>query len=145
MIRRKFVHALRGKRSIDMNAVVFQQDRVLTYCLSRTLEYLRKYFPGYRFISRQTNNPCPHGSPNLNSPNYLLWLYLKDRVYGNNPQTTEALKDNIRREIRQIPQKMFIRVVGNFNIGVAAVIQQRGAWIEHIINYCKSALKHYWF
>ena len=126
-----------------MNAVVFQQDRVPTYCLSRTLEYLRNYFPGYRFISRQTNNPCPHGSPNLNSPNYLLWLYLKDRVYGNNPQTTEVLKDNIRREIRQIPQKMFIRVVGNFNIGVAAVIQQRGAWTEHIINYCKSALKHY--
>ena len=145
MIRRKFVHALRGKRIIDMNAVVFQQDRVPTYCLSRTLEYLRNYFPGYRFISRQTNNPCPHGSPNLNSPNYLLWLYLKDRVYGNNPQTTEVLKDNIRREIRQIPQKMFIRVVGNFNIGVAAVIQQRGAWTEHIINYCKSALKHYWF
>ena len=143
MIRRKFVHALRGKRIIDMNAVVFQQDRVPTYCLSRTLEYLRNYFPGYRFISRQTNNPCPHGSPNLNSPNYLLWLYLKDRVYGNNPQTTEVLKDNIRREIRQIPQKMFIRVVGNFDIGVAAVIQQRGAWTEHIINYCKSALKHY--
>ena len=142
MIRRKFAPALRRKRSINMNTLVFQQDRVPTCSLSRPLEYLRKYFPGYIFILRQTNKLCPHHSPNLNFPNYFLSLYLKVRVYGNNPQTTEVLKDNIRREIRQIPQKIFIRAVGNFNIRVAAVIQRGGAWIEHIINYCKSALKY---
>ena len=31
--------------------------------------------------------------------------------------------------------QMLNRVVDNFNVRVAAVIQQRGAWIEHIINY----------
>ena len=44
--------------------------------------------------------------------------YLKDRVYENNLQTRE----DIRREIRWIPQEMFNRVVDNFNVQVAAVL-----------------------
>ena len=135
MMRRKFVPALRRKRGIDMNTVVFQQDKAPPHCSNRTLEFLRLYFPGDRLISRRTDNPWPPYSPDLNPPDYFLWGYLKDRVYENNPQTTEVLKDNIRREIRWIPQEMLSRVVDNFNVRVAAVIQRRGAWIKHIINY----------
>ena len=58
-----------------------------------------------------------------NIVNFFPWGYLKDGVYENNPHTTEALKDNIRkREIRQIPQEMMNRVVDNFNVRVAAVL-----------------------
>ena len=71
----------------------------------------------------------------MNPPDYFLKEYLKDRVYQDNPQTTEALKENIKREIRWIPEEMLNRVVENFNVCVAVVIQQRGAWIEHIISY----------
>ena len=41
-----------------------------------------------------------------------------DRVCENNPQPNE----NIRREIRWIPQEMLDRVVNNFNVRVAAVL-----------------------
>ena len=78
--------------------------------------------------------PPPH-SPDLNPPDYFLWGYLKDRVYQDNPPTIERLKENIKREIRRIPGEMLERVIDNFNVRVAAVIQQRGAWIEHVINY----------
>ena len=125
-----------------MNTVVFQQDKAPPHCSNRTLEFLRLYFPGDRLISRRTDNPWPPYSPDLNPPDYFLWGYLKDRVYENNPQTTEVLKDNIRREIRWIPQEMLSRVVDNFNVRVAAVIQRRGAWIKHIINYQKSVVRH---
>ena len=56
-------------------------------------------------------------------------------MYQGNPKTTEALKENIKRESRQIPGEMLNRVVDSFNVRIAAVIQTRGAWIEHIMNY----------
>ena len=89
-------------------------------CFSnRTLEYLRHNFPWDRLISRQTDNPWPSYSQDLNPPDYFLRGYLKDRVCENNPQTRE---DIIRKEIRRIPQEMLNRVVDNFNVLVAAVL-----------------------
>ena len=45
------------------------------------------------------------------------------------------IKTNIRQEIQRIPLEMCARVIQNFNVRVATVIQRRGAWIEHVINY----------
>ena len=73
--------------------------------------------------------------PQISTPDYFLWGYLKDSVYENNPETKKVLKGNIRREIRQIPKEMFNRVVDNFNVRVSAVIQQHSDWIERIFNY----------
>jgi len=41
----------------------------------------------------------------LNSPDFYLWGYLKDRVYGNNPQTIPDLKAAITAAIRAIPKE----------------------------------------
>ena len=80
---------------------------------NRTLEYLRHNFPWDRLILRQTDNPWPSYSQDLNPPDYFLRGYLKDRVCDNNPQTRE---DIIRKGIRQIPQEMLNRAVENFNV-----------------------------
>ena len=77
-----------------------------------------------RLISRQTDNPWPSYSQDLNLPDYFLRGYLKDRVCENNPQTRE---DIIRKEIRRIPQEMLNRVVDNFNVRVAAVLSYSSA------------------
>jgi len=45
-------------------------------------------------------------------------------TYNDNPDSIERLKENNRREIRRIPRDMLERVVNNFNVRVAAVIQQ---------------------
>jgi hypothetical protein len=75
--------------------------------------------PGDRLISRRTDFPWPPYSPNLNPTDYFLWGYLKEKVYANNPQTLAVLKENIRREIRNIPRDMIVRVIANFNVRVA--------------------------
>ena len=134
-MRKKFIQALRRKRGVDMDTVIFQQDGAPPHCSNRTLEYLRRYFPGDRLISQRTDFPWQPYSPDLNPPDFFLWGYLKGRIYANNPQTLEALKTNIRREVRNIPADMIARVIANFDVRVAAVIQQRGAWIVHIITY----------
>ena len=115
MLRRRFIPAIRRRRAVDMNTVVFQQDGVPPHWSNRTLEYLRQYFPGDRLISRRTDNPWPPYSPDLTPPDYFLWGYLKARVYQDNPPTIERLKENIKREIR-IPRYMLERVIENFNV-----------------------------
>ena len=47
------------------------------------------------------------------------------------------MNTNMRREIRNFPADMISRVIANFNVRVAAVIQQRWAWIERKIDYWK--------
>lgn len=135
LMKRKFIPALRRKRGVDMDTVIYQQDGATPHCSNASIEYLLRYFPGDRLISRRTDHPWPAHSPDLSPLDYFLWGYLKDRVYANNPQTIDALKNNIRTEIRRIPHDMLDRVITNFNVRVATVIQRQGAWIEHIINY----------
>ena len=79
---------------------------------------LRHNFPWDRLILHQSDNPWPSYSQDINLPDYFLRGYLKDRIYKNNPQTRE----DIRKEIRRIPQEMLNRVVVNFNVRVAAVL-----------------------
>ena len=86
---------------------------------NRTLEYLRHNFPWDRLISRQTDNPWPSYSQDLNPPDYFLRGYLKDRVFENNPLT--------REDIRQIAQEMRNRVVDNFIVRVVAVLSYSSA------------------
>ena len=100
--------------------------------------------------------------PNFFSDDVLfcLWIVFTDTVFQVPPQKIVGLRsweqDNqelsvwremslshgklclkysrIRKEIRQIPQEMLNRVVGNFNVRVAAVLSY-SAWNEHSINY----------
>ena len=46
--------------------VICSRNRVTPHFSNRTLEYLRHNFPWDRLISRQTNNPCPSYSQDLN-------------------------------------------------------------------------------
>ena len=87
-----------------------------TTILNRTLKYLRHNFAWDRLISRQTDNPWPSYSQDLNPPDYSLRGYLKESVCENNQQTV----DIIRKEIRRIAQEMLNRVKGNLIGWVAA-------------------------
>ena len=116
-----------GKLCLRYSSVLFKVvvwNEVVPHFSNRTLEYLRHNFPWDRLILRQTDNPWPSYSQDLNPPDYFLREYLKDRVCENNPQTTE---DIIRRAIRWIPQEMVKRVVHNFNVWVAAVLSYSSA------------------
>ena len=50
----------------------------------------------------------------LEPPDFYLWGYLKDRVYGNNPQTIPDVKAAITAAIRAILREECGRVVENF-------------------------------
>jgi len=58
--------------------------------------------------------------------------YLKDRVYGNNPQTIPDLKAAITAEIRAIPRDECGRAIENFARRIQMCLQRRGAHLEHM-------------
>ena len=116
LMRTKFIPALKRKRGVDMNSVIYQQDGAPPHCSDRSLEYLHQYFPGDRLISRRTDFPWPPYPPDLNPPDYFLSI--KERIYITNPKSLADLKDNIKSEIMKIPIDMIKRVIDNFNTRV---------------------------
>jgi len=57
-----------------------------------------------------------------------MWRYLKDRLYGNNPQTISDLKE----AVRTIPREECGRVIENFARRIQMCLQRRGAHLEHM-------------
>lgn len=140
----KIHRILSGDCSYPSWRYTFILEEKLYYFRHRTfLKSVSQYFPGDRLISLRTDFQWPSHSPDLSPGDYFLWGYMKGKVYEDNPQTIEALKTIIRREIRGIPQEMCPRVVQNFNVRVATVIQRRGAQMEDVINYSAVGLKNW--
>ena len=100
-------------QDIDISQVYFQQDGATCHTATETLDLLKTKF-GERVISRRgTVNWSPR-SCDLTPLDFFLWGYLKDKVYANNPKTTEDLKNNIIEEIRAIDDEVFRSVIENF-------------------------------
>ena len=68
----------------------------------------------------------------LEPPDFYVLGYLKDRVYGNNPQTIPDLKAAITSAIRAIPREECGRVIETFARRILMCLQSRGAHLEHI-------------
>ena len=94
---------------------------------NKALAWLQQRFPD-RLISRRCDLQWSPHSPNLNPPDFYLWGYLKDRVYGNNPQIIPDLK----AAIRAIPRDECRRVIKNFACWIQMCLNRQGAHLEHI-------------
>ena len=77
----------------------------------KSLEFLCRYFPGGRLLSRRTYFLPPTYSPDLNPPDYFLWEYLRERIYDKNLQILITLKDNKWRKIRHKSDDVIERVI----------------------------------
>lgn len=117
---------------VENNVLWFQQDGATSHTARICMAALRNMFPG-RLISRHGDFNWPPRSPDLTSPDFFLWGYLKARVFENRPQTLQALKDNITREIRAINQEMLLRVTENFQSRLQECLEQRGGHLKDII------------
>jgi len=76
----------------------FQQDGATSYIANATMKLLNKLFL-YQVISKNGDVSYPPRLPDLTAVDFFLWGYLKSRVYANQPQTLQQLKQDIRNEI----------------------------------------------
>jgi len=80
----KFWTALGRRRGVVRVLQWFQQDWATPDTSNESLAELQQCFPEQMISPRCDPQWSPH-SPDLNPPDFYLWGYLKDRVYGNNP------------------------------------------------------------
>jgi len=123
--------ALGRRRGVVRVLQWFQQDGVTPHSSNESLTWLQQRFPDRLISCRCDPQWSPH-SQVLNTPDFYLWGYLKDRVYGNNPQTIPGLKAAITAAIRAIPREECGRVIENFARLIQMCLQRRGAHLEHI-------------
>jgi len=127
----KFWTALGQRRGVVKVLQWFQQVGATPHTSNESLAWLQQRFPD-RLISRRWDPQWSPHSPDLNPPDFYMWGYLKNIVYGNNPQIIHDLKAAITAAIRAIPREECGRVIENFAHRIQMCLQRRGANLEHI-------------
>ena len=127
----KFWTALGRRRGVVRVLRCFQQDGAIPPLLKRIIGMATAAFP-WPTDQPQVWPAVVAAFAGLEPPDFYLWGYLKDRVYGNNPKTILELKAAITAAIRAIPREECWRVIENFARRIQMCLQRREAHLEHI-------------
>ena len=117
---------------IDVQNMWFQQDGATCHTAAETINLLAQKF-GNRIISRRGNINWPPRSCDLTPLDFFLWGYLKQKVYVNNPQTIDDLKENISDCIQAIQPQLCHNVIENFAKRIVACRTAAGGHLEDIV------------
>ncbi|KAI6650019.1 hypothetical protein LOD99_6234 [Oopsacas minuta] len=117
-----------------LNYFWFQQDGASSHTSKFSRDWLKEHF-GASVISLKTNFEWAPYSPDLNPPDFYLWGYLKDRVYSIKPRTISELKENIREEIRKIPNTVCKNVINNLVVRLKKCTELKGGDLEHLLQF----------
>ena len=107
----------------DIGNIWFQQDGAMCHLTEATLNVLRHVFKD-RVISRRADVVWPPLSCDLTPLDYYLWSAVKDEFSADKPETIEALKNNIRKEIGEIQLHTIDNVLKNWTDRI-------GNWLLH--------------
>jgi len=110
----------------------FQHDGCPAHYSVGAREVLDRDFNG-RWIGRAGPVNWPARSPDLTSPDFFLWGYLKDKVYKEEPTTRENMIDRIRNACAEIQGDTLISCVRSFELRINKCIEVEGHHFEHLI------------
>lgn len=112
--------------------MILQQDGAPPHYSRLVREFLDRNYPD-RWIGRGSGfRVWPARSPDLTSPDFYLWGFLKNMVYQQAPTTRENLIERIRNACINIPRNVLISTTHDFRERIRLCIQQRGGHFEHI-------------
>ena len=87
-----------------------------------------------RLFSIYENVEWPFYSPEVTPRQFFLRDCLKNRIYANSKhQSLGQLKDNISREIRNIDNEQFPKVMHNIAVRRQKAIALQGAYVGHTV------------
>lgn len=110
----------------------FQQDGCPAHYSVIAREVLNRDFNG-RWIGRGGPINFPARSPDLTSPDFFLWGYLKEKVYDQIPTTREDMIQRIRNACAAIPPDMLLSCVQSFELRIEKCLEVQGEHFEHLI------------
>ena len=109
-----------------------QQDGAAPHFALIVREFLNTHYNG-RWIGRGGPVAWPPCSPDLTSPDFYLWGFLKNVVFAERPTTREDMQDRITRACAAIPRQTLLRTVRNFQRRVNLCLQANGGHFEHLL------------
>ena len=115
----------------DDHDIYFQQDGAPPHYHLDVRAYLDAVFPD-TWIGRRGPTEYPSRSPDLTPMDFFLWGYVKDKVYCNKPRTIDALKLEIERQCRDIPNDMFCDVCESLGVRYQRCLDNNGHQFEHL-------------
>lgn len=88
-----------------LDCVYFHQHGTTSHTSNDTIALMREKFPD-RVIFRRGDPNWPPRSCDLTSSDFLLWGYVKGKVYANGPQSNQYVKNAVREVIEDIQPQM---------------------------------------
>ena len=133
----------------DNGEIYFQQDGAPPHYHRDARAHLDAAFPD-TWIGRRGAIEYPARSPNLTPMDFFLWGYLKDKVYRTKPRTIDALKMEIERQCRDIPNDLFRDVCESLGVRYQRCPDNDGRQFEHLQTWffnqiCLLYLKLFYF
>jgi hypothetical protein len=113
-----------------MNVTVGSSKIVQLLILLPLLWRFCRNFFGEKLISKGL---WPPRSPDLTSPGFFLWSYLKDIVYRSNPRDLKQLKMNITSAIEEVNEGTLRKVARNMVKRVDKSIEMHGHHFQHLL------------
>ncbi|XP_050342348.1 uncharacterized protein LOC126768367 [Nymphalis io] len=110
----------------------FQQDGATCHTSNDSIAAVREIF-GQKVISKRGDINWPPRSPDLSPMDFFLWGYLKSKVFNNNPQSIEELKENIREEIQNISPNTCRAVMENVRSRLQECQIKQGTHLDDVI------------
>lgn len=95
-------------------------------------QYLNHHYPE-RWIGRGGPVAWPPRSPDLTSPDFFLWGFLRDEVFAAQPTTRGDMIDRIRAVCANIPRSVLLATVTNFQRRLGLCIQMEGDNFEQLL------------
>jgi len=93
--------------------------------------YLNTHYTG-KWIGRGGSVAWPPCSPDLTSPDFYLWGYLKNAVYAQRP-TKDNMMERIHIACAAIPRDVLLKTIRQFRVRLDLCIQQNGGNFEQLI------------
>lgn len=110
----------------------FQQDGAPAHFARQVRNFLDVTY-GQQWIGRGGPVNWPPCSPDLTSPDFYLWGYLKNVVYAERPTTRDDMIVRIRQACRSIPRATLLRTVENFQRRLNLCLAANGGNFEQAI------------
>ncbi|KOC70342.1 hypothetical protein WH47_02846 [Habropoda laboriosa] len=118
--------------SMNVDDIRFQQDSATCHTSKETIALLKEMFNG-RVISRGGDINWPPRSCDLTPLDFFLWGFLKSKVYPNNPETIDELKDNITVAINETEFQLCENVMENWVKRIRLMKKSREGHLNDIV------------
>lgn len=111
--------------------MVFQQDGAAPHFAVIVRQFLYETYAGW--IGRGGPVNWPANSPDMTSPDFYLWGYLKNVVFQQQPTTRDNMQDRIREACAAIPRQTLLNTIQEFRRRLGLCLQANGGNFEHLL------------